>query len=318
MEKFTPRPRPRPKAPFKMEDEKERLPAMKKNLLAGIQGVHWKFICFMVVMFAAGALIPARGDDLKPAAKPASDVSKKDAWVKVLRIAGAELDDDFDPAGVLGPLPSDSEVVKEGSLTPAAFAELYDKSGPMIKRTMKNSARSRLRELSRRGDVPFSSVAALIGWETMGVHGSKTYGIAPVPGESYEALKDYISFCVSKIPGFGRGLTIPERERLDRSLQVSLAVSSQEVRLQFSDFDVVWANASRHYYCSGENEELLPGMLWLYGQIREPSGLEFLPQLPLDLKEKAAEEKGELFAKARSDSERMPSSIAAITFFPCP
>lgn len=251
------------------------------------------------------------GEDAKPR------VSNEPAWRAVFLLIDAKLPDDKSLAEILGPLPADTTALKLGSQTPEQFAVLYQASIERVQLVMWLSARARLRELSRRDVLDQSVVDSLLGPQPAGVRGSEFFGIPSVPSSSYHALLSYLEFAAANIPGGGYEPTEQGREKINRALQASLAVSSPETRLQYRDFDVVWSSALKEYMCQGEGESLRPGLLWLYHQIHDASGLDWLPEISDDLKKMVEAEGGAFFLIARKESESMPDSLAGVTRWRC-
>lgn len=239
-------------------------------------------------------------------------------WRAVLELIPARLPPEKKFSEVLGPLPKEGEARSAGSLTPAEFLKRYQSAKEETRLLMRRSARARFRELGRRGVVKAERVAELMGPEPAGVHGSRFFGMPPVPLESYRALLNYLQYVAVILPG-SRYEPSPENQRkLDRALQASLALTSPAGRLQYADFDVVWSAVLRETACAGEKRRSLrPGIVWLYLQMREAAALDFLPPVPEDLARTARAEGGALFAQAREESRNLPPSLAALTVWRC-
>ncbi|HUT52104.1 MAG TPA: hypothetical protein VM658_01800 [bacterium] len=276
---------------------------MKKSGCAAIISVL-ALALFFTSALAAGP-VPAAADDA--------------AWSEVLKITGARLAADKGPAFLLGPLPGESTLSPYGALAPSEFMLKYNSADDRTKLLMSRFARSRLRELGRRGILNEAAVAALLGPEPAGVRGSRFFGIVEVPAESCHALINYLEFAASLAPGSTYEPSDENRKKIDRALQASLALSSAQGRIQYRDFDVVWSWLGMKASCGGAATEqsLEPGLLWLYAQMRGPAGLTFLPALPRELIAKIDQEGGRLFSEARRASATMPPSLAALTQWRC-
>jgi hypothetical protein len=241
------------------------------------------------------------------------------SWIELMSTLGAKVPEGKKISELFGPLPGETTLSRVGALTPARFMEKYRASDDWTRLVMKRFARARLRELGRRGALNRDAVDAALGPEPAGVAGSRFFGIVEIPQESYHALISYIEFAAQSVPGSAYKPSEENRKKIDRALQVSLAISSMEGRLQYRDFDVVWSDLLMKLSCAGKAGEgaLGPGILWLYAQVRAPAGLEFLPALPPDLQKKVDQEGGRLFTSAREASRNMPPSLAALTQWRC-
>ncbi len=268
--------------------------------------VSWKAL---LSMMAASLLIPFTS--------PAEKEGKDYAWREVLELIGADVPEDRSVSDLLGPLPGATAHERARSLTPREFMSVYERSSDDVKLIMRRSARSRLRELYRAGAVDQAAVAALIGPEGAGVSGSRFFGIPPIPEESFRALISYMEFAALSVPGGGFEVSRENREKIDRALHVSFAISSAEVRTQYWGFDAVWSLVLMHYFCGGRDRAMLPGILWLYKELREHADLGFLAGLDRGLSEEVEAEGGALFAGARREIRRMPASLAAVTLWEC-
>ena len=240
------------------------------------------------------------------------------AWQAVLGLGGAKFTDKQSVAALLGPLPTEDELKTAGSFTPSAFMALHDQASAPVREAMAVQVRARLRELDRREALKAGGVDALLGREGDGVAGSKLYEIPPIPAESFTALVTYLELSAAMVSGGSWRADPGLHRKVEDQLRVSLAVSSADGRRQYRDFDVVFALVRREMALTTEAERraLLPGLVWLYGQVRGPAGLSLLPEVPAGLKEAAAAEGGAWFSRARQESESMPSSLAALTIWP--
>jgi hypothetical protein len=240
-------------------------------------------------------------------------------WREVLTLTGAKLPEGTPVAELLGPLPGDSALAASGCLPPAAWAEKYQRADEGSRRDMRRVTVARLRDLGRWGLVKPAGVDQLLGREGPGARGSEFFGIPPIPGDAYRALVYYIEYAAARVPGGGYSASEADAARIDRALQAALALSSPEVRAQYHDFDVVWSNVMKDLDCAGpKKSELLPGVLWLYAQLRTSVGLDFLPAVPPDLQKKVDQESGKLFTAAREEAASLPDSLAALTCWQCP
>jgi hypothetical protein len=247
------------------------------------------------------------------------DAALESAWRDVLEIGGAQVPAGAGLGGIVGPLPSDDELLRRGGLTTADFLSAFRSSDKETQQAMGRFVRARLRELARRGVLDGNRVDALLGPEPAGVRGSSFFGIPPIPGDSYQAMMDYILVAAAMIPGSSYEPSLEDREKLDRSLQASFAISSPRVRRQYMDFDVVWTTARMELMCASDRERdsLAPDLLWLYVEIIGSAGLDWLPAPPADLREKILLQGSGLFARAREESRSMPDSLAAVTAYRC-
>jgi len=246
----------------------------------------------------------------------ADDPYGEDAWRGVLtEVAGARLPQGASVSDILGPLPGETAFKMAQSLAPARFLELYLASGEGTQLVMRRSARARLRALSRTGALPEQAVWSILGRESFGVSGSRFFKVPPVPMEPYRALVSYVEFCASTAGDMK--ISDDNRERIERSLQAALAVSSPEVRMQYWDFGVVWTRLLMTWVCAKDKNRVLPGLVYHYMQLRSNQALDWLPPLEEKLKRRALEEGGAAFAAARKEAEDMPPTPASITFFKC-
>ncbi len=284
-----------------------------------------KYRLYLVSAAAAGIFILSGllsaglvEEDLKPGSsgQKASSSSFEDELIKVM---GGDVPDGRSVAELLGPLPSDTVFRRLDSLSPSRFATIYELADRSKKRVMRDLCRARLRELSRREVVSKSGVAALLGKEGAGLPGSEFFEIPAIPGESYRALLDYMEYSAKSAGGAGYSMDKESRKLLERSLRVSLAISTREGRAQYRDFDLVWAAVRREYVCAqeGERKQLGAGMLWLYRQLRRACGMEWLPPVSSELDKRISEEGGALFLSARKESAALPPSLAVITRWRC-
>jgi hypothetical protein len=272
-----------------------------------------KSLCFSVLAGLASAIVLATL--LLAAPAPAADDA---AWAKVLKIAGARVPADKGLVSLLGPLPGESTLARCHALSPSAFAAQYNSADGRTRLLMERFARSRLRELGRRGIINDAAMAELLGPEPEGVSGSRFFGIVPVPAEAYHALINYLEFSASLVPGSTYQPSDENRKKIDRAMQDSLALSSADGRIQYADFDVVWSWLGMKTACPGADvKAMAPGLLWLYDQVREPADLSFLPPLSPDLAARVNQEQGKLFLEARQSSASLPPSLAALTQWQC-
>jgi hypothetical protein len=280
-------------------------------------------ILALVLAIGAWALLagaaPGEKSASVPAPAPAAGAGNESAWAEALALFGAKVPEGKTLSQLLGPLTADTTLKKAGALTPREFFAQYQAADEWTRLVMRRWGRARLRELARRDALSRSAVSALLGPEAAGVSGSAFFGAPPIPEESYHALIHYLEFCATQVPGSKYQASDAGRATIDRALQASLAITSPEGRVQYWDFDAVWSDALRSAACLGPRgtETLKPGLLWLYQEMREPAGLDFLPEVPKDLQEKIAAEGGALFSRARAASKNMPASLAAVIDWRC-
>ncbi|MFO8055871.1 MAG: hypothetical protein R6V10_01065 [bacterium] len=270
------------------------------------------FIFVLSGFLCAGLVEEDLGGEDKPS-QPGS------SWERLISIMGGEVPAGRSVQDVLGPLPSDTVYRRLDSLTPSGFVTAHELAGQAKRRVMSDLARARLRELSRRGEVSRSDVDLLLGAEGSGLPGSEFFGIPSVPAEAYEALLDYLEYGAELAAGPGYAWDNDSRERLDRSLQASLAVSTRQTRRQYRDFDLVFAIVRREYVCADEDKkkEMRAGMLWLYHQLRGAAGMEWLPAVSPELEERIRKEAGSLFMSARKESASLPATVGVLTRWRC-
>ncbi len=244
---------------------------------------------------------------------------KPTPWEEVVRIMGGDVPQGRNVADILSPLPSDTTTRRMDSLGPQRFVNIYELADRQVKRVMRDISRARLRELSRRGKIKQKNVALLLGAETGGLEGSEFFDVPPVPGGSFQALLDYVEYGALLAGGRGYTLDKADRDRLSRSLKISLAASARQTRRQYRDFDLVWSIVRREHVCAGEQErkEQVPGMLWLYHQLWKTGSIQWLPPVSAEMEERISNEGGALFLSARQESAAMPSSLAVVCRWRC-
>jgi hypothetical protein len=172
------------------------------------------------------------------------------AWRELLSLSGAKLSEGMDIAGQFGPLLGSTELQAHGGLPPHEFLALYQAASEPVQSAMRRQVTARLRELGRRGVFEATAVEAVLGPEGEGVPGSRFFGVAGISGDAYQALLDYLETAAGMVPGGTYKPSAAARARIDRSLQLYLALAGPEVREQYADFDVVWATVLRRLACA--------------------------------------------------------------------
>jgi hypothetical protein len=265
-----------------------------------------------VALLIAGLTLTAA----ETAQAPAGD---EKAWRELFALTGGKLPEGKTMTELVGPLPGDSALAAAGCLPPRTWADRYQRAPEASQLVMRRGMMARLRDLARWDLVNPAVVEQLLGPEGPGVNGSEFFGMPPVPGAAYRALVNYLEYAAERVPGEGYQPSAADEARIGRALQASLALSSADGRLQYHNFDVVWSNVLKDQDCAGPRQaELLPGVLWLYVQLRASVGLDFLPTVSADLQAKIDADNGRRFTAAREEAAALPDSLAALTCWRCP
>ena len=260
-------------------------------------------IKFTVLLVISYALIFFSGTGRASADAP-------DGWSKIFSLFGSTLSEN-ELKVIVSNLTKTNDDIKGTS----EFLYIYKSADKEKKSLMLSSAKAKLRELSRRNPLIEDDVNKILGPEEAGVNGSQFFGVPEIPGESYNALLDYMEFAAWSIPGNDYKSTQESRQKLDRAMQATFALSPPETRLQYIDFNVVYSIIRRENLCAGPRKN--QAIFWLYLKYQQTSAFSWLPSLPPDIEEIVNLEGGPLFSQAKTESKNMPPDISSILVWDC-